>query len=92
MNSQTWEYQVNSRAGISEVELFDVVGFHCNAFIVDSLVWDDALCGLAFFPPVEELGRLIPAVWGLTFCTKGGRVQLESMTIFLQYITKSFLS
>ena len=38
MNSQTWEYQVNSRAGSSEVELFDVVGFHCNAFIVDSLV------------------------------------------------------
>ena len=89
MNSQTWEYQVNSRAGISEVELFDVVGFHCNAFIVDSLVWDDALFGLAFFPPVEELGRLMPAVWGLTFCTKDGRVQLDN---FLQYIRKCFLS
>ena len=38
MNSSPYEYHVNSRAGISEVELFDVVGFHCNAFIVDSLV------------------------------------------------------
>ena len=46
--------------------LFAVGGFHCNAFNADSLVWDDALCGLAFFP-LEELGRLEPAVWGRTF-------------------------
>ena len=59
--------QFNSRAGIRDVVLLTVVGFHCNAFIADSFVCEDALCGLAFFPPVEELGRLEPAVWGRTF-------------------------
>ena len=50
--------------------LFTVGGLHCNAFIADSWVWEEALCGLAFFTPDDELGRLVPAVWGRTFWGK----------------------